>query len=49
MGIWESVPNRVVPHTTSGRADYFGTLVNRSVALGDLHAQEKEKSRPLLS
>ena len=49
MGIWESVPNRVVPHTTSGRADYFGTLVNRSVALSDLHAQEKEKPRPLAS
>ena len=29
MGICEAIPNRVVPHTTSGRADYFGPLVNR--------------------
>ena len=29
MGISEAIPNRVVPHTTSGRADYFGPLVNR--------------------
>lgn len=31
MGICEAIPNRVVPHTTSGRADYFGPLVNRCV------------------
>lgn len=31
MGISEAIPSRVVPHTTSGRADYFGPLVNRSV------------------
>ena len=29
MGISEAIPSRVVPHTTSGRADYFGPLVNR--------------------
>lgn len=29
MGIYEGVPTRVCPHTTSGRADYFGPLVNR--------------------
>ena len=31
MGISEAIPSRVVPHTTSGRADYFGPLVNRYV------------------
>lgn len=31
MGICEAIANRVVPHTTSGRADYFGPLVNRCV------------------
>lgn len=29
MGLYEGVPTRVCPHTTSGRADYFGPLVNR--------------------
>ena len=29
MGIYEGEPTRVVPHSTSGRADYFGPLVNR--------------------
>ena len=28
-GLCEGVPTSVVPHTTSGRADYFGTIVNR--------------------
>ena len=27
MGIYSGVPIRVGPHTTAGRADYFGTLV----------------------
>lgn len=31
MGIYEGVPTRVAPHTTTGSADYFGPLVNRSV------------------
>ena len=30
MGIYAGVPTRVVPHTTTGRADYFGPLVNRA-------------------
>ena len=30
MGIFEGTPTTVMPHTTSGRADYFGPLVNRS-------------------
>ena len=30
MGIFEGVPLRIQPHTSSGRADYFGRLVNRS-------------------
>lgn len=29
MGIYEGIPTRVCPHSTSGRADYFGPLVNR--------------------
>ena len=29
MGMYEGVPTRVCPHTTTGRADYFGPLVNR--------------------
>ena len=32
MGIYEGVPTRVAPHTTTGSADYFGTLVNRCSA-----------------
>ena len=32
MGISEAIPSRVVPHTTSGRADYFGPLVNRYIS-----------------
>ena len=30
MGLYEGVPARVCPHNTTGRADYFGPLVNRS-------------------
>lgn len=30
MGIYAGVPSRVVPHTTTGRADYFGPVVNRA-------------------
>ena len=33
MGIYEGVPTRVAPHTTTGSADYFGPLVNRYTAL----------------
>ena len=29
MGMYEGEPTRIVPHTTSGRADYFGPLLNR--------------------
>lgn len=29
MGIYEGIPTRVCPNSTSGRADYFGPLVNR--------------------
>ena len=31
MGICQDVPQAIVPHCTSGRADYFGSAVNRSV------------------
>lgn len=30
MGVYCGVPTRVVPHTTTGRADYFGQVVNRA-------------------
>jgi hypothetical protein len=30
MGVYSSVPTRVMPHTTTGRADYFGPMVNRA-------------------
>lgn len=29
MGLHEGVPARIQPHITTGRADYFGKLVNR--------------------
>lgn len=31
MGMYEDAPTAVMPHSTSGRADYFGPLVNRYV------------------
>ena len=30
MGIYSGLPTRVIPHNTTGRADYFGPLVNRA-------------------
>lgn len=33
MGIYSGVPSHVMPHTTTGRADYFGPLVNRAARL----------------
>ncbi|KAK9791857.1 hypothetical protein WJX73_005571 [Symbiochloris irregularis] len=30
MGLYEGEPTCIVPHATSGRADYFGPLVNRA-------------------
>ncbi|KAG1674923.1 hypothetical protein FOA52_014716 [Chlamydomonas sp. UWO 241] len=30
MGVYQGVPTKVVAHSTSGRADYFGPLVNRA-------------------
>lgn len=30
IGIYQGNPNRVVPHSTTGRADYFGQIVNRA-------------------
>ncbi|DBB03723.1 TPA: hypothetical protein ACH3X3_011034 [Trebouxia sp. C0006] len=30
MGIYEGIPIRIAPHTTTGSADYFGPLVNRA-------------------
>ena len=29
VGIYEGQPTRICPHTTTGRADYFGPFVNR--------------------
>lgn len=37
MGICEGSPASVSPHTTSGRADYFGPVVNRCGLTHDLH------------
>ena len=31
MGIYRGRPTGVSPHVTTGRADYFGPFVNRSV------------------
>lgn len=28
MGVYAGGPTRVMPHTTTGRADYFGPLVS---------------------
>eukprot|EP00798_Chlamydomonas_sp_ICE-L_P026740 gene26740-4306_t len=33
MGIFTGVPSKVMPHSTTGRADYFGPLVNRAARL----------------
>lgn len=30
MGVYSGMPTRVMPHTTTGRADYFGPMVNRA-------------------
>lgn len=30
IGLYRGIPTRVVPHSTTGRADYFGPLVNRA-------------------
>lgn len=35
MGICQDLPQAIMPHSTSGRADYFGGLVNRLGALTD--------------
>ena len=29
IGIYQGCPTKVCPHASSGRADYFGALVNR--------------------
>jgi len=52
-GMYEAVPLSVVPHTTTGRADYFGTLVNRAARLmaGSLGGQvllERSQAEQLL-
>lgn len=33
MGIYRGSPTRIVPHTSTGRADFFGPLVNRAARL----------------
>ena len=30
MGLYRGAPTRVMPHSRTGRADYFGPLVNRA-------------------
>eukprot|EP00798_Chlamydomonas_sp_ICE-L_P011056 gene11056-18662_t len=43
MGIFTGVPSKVMPHSTTGRADYFGPLVNRAARLchGAAHGGQK--------
>lgn len=36
MGIYRGRPTGVSPHVTTGRADYFGPFVNRSVQHTDV-------------
>ena len=33
--MYEGVPTKVCPHSTSGRADYWGTFVNRAARFGN--------------
>ena len=33
LGIYRGQPESVVPHTSTGRADYFGTMVNRAARM----------------
>eukprot|EP00798_Chlamydomonas_sp_ICE-L_P019469 gene19469-26129_t len=33
MGVYTGVPTKVTPHSTTGRADYFGPLVNKAERL----------------
>eukprot|EP00955_Chlamydomonas_euryale_P018003 191429-Chlamydomonas_euryale.AAC.1 len=39
MGLYHSVPTKVCAHSTSGRADYFGPLVNRAARFCHAAAQ----------
>ncbi|KAK9828712.1 hypothetical protein WJX72_001669 [[Myrmecia] bisecta] len=39
MGIYEGVPTKVTPHSTTGRADYFGPFVNRCARICNSGAQ----------
>ena len=39
MGIYEGVPTSVCPHSTSGRADYWGPFVNRAARFANAAAQ----------
>ncbi|KAK9805480.1 hypothetical protein WJX72_000629 [[Myrmecia] bisecta] len=39
MGIYEGIPTKVTPHSTTGRADYFGPLVNRCARICNASAQ----------
>ena len=34
MGLFDGEPVRVLPHATSGRADYFGPVINRCCPAG---------------
>ena len=48
MGMYEGVPTNIMPHATSGRADYFGPLVNRHASIIPLHnAAAWSHSHPL--
>lgn len=50
MGIYEGRPNRICPHTTTGRADYFGPFVNRQTPCSSqLQSLKKEESQSYLA
>ncbi|GFH18457.1 guanylate cyclase domain-containing protein [Haematococcus lacustris] len=39
VGLYQGTPVKVVPHSTTGRADYFGPLVNRAARFCHAAAQ----------
>ncbi|KAK9843188.1 hypothetical protein WJX74_008421 [Apatococcus lobatus] len=47
MGIYNGVPARIQPHITTGRADYFGKLVNRAARFCHAGAHGGQIAAPL--
>ncbi|MCJ1427724.1 hypothetical protein MMC29_005629 [Sticta canariensis] len=48
MGMCEGSPTSVMPHTTSGRADYFGPFVNRAARYGNAAARGGQIMVPIV-